>query len=971
VPEDSILHYRIEQKIGEGGMGEVYLATDTKLDRKVALKFLPESLRKDPEARERLLREAKAASKLSHSNIVTVFAVEEAEGRDFIAMEYIEGLLLSEFAEQKQPNLRDSLGIAIGMASGLQKAHEAGIVHRDLKPSNILVDVEGKAKILDFGVAKMEGASKLTETGSTVGTVAYMSPEQAQGAEVDARSDLFGLGAMLYELVAGQLPFRGDHQAAILYAITNEEADPLARYKADVPDELQRIITKCLAKDRGNRYQSAADLVTDLKQLRRALDGTSAVQSSVTSTPSAPAPKSRSKLLVGGGLVLAVIVLALVIRPWRITIEPTDRAEALGNRLAILYFDNLADPSDEKRHGEISANLLITDLSETPNLDVVSTQRLFDLLHDLGYEGHGKIDRNIASRVADMAGARWMLQGSILQVVPHVVLTAQIIDTETGSSIASQRIEGDPGETIFAITDRLSEEVRADLSVPQTETGFEPATANVTTTSEEAYRHYLEGVEQRRKFRHDLARDAFGKAIALDSSFAMAYHEWSKVPEDRPLTVWLVKKALEHSKNASPKEQLGIQAMHASVVDRDYELALKLDRQIIERYPGDPDGYLGAYYGLRDLEKLDSALMTLEMLVKVDPYYKDTYNQLAYGYQQVGNFERSLWAINKYIELAGDEPNPYDSRADLYLFEGMLQEAKANYALALTRDPDFVMSEQKLGHVYMYLGHYDSARAVFQKLSGGDNKDMRQTARTDLAALQAYGGHFREALEVFSQGIAADRMEGLTNVQFKSELRAWIFSEVGMIDSAIAQMLGVWADRDTSDVESWQWVPSGLVILYGEAGTPERAMPYFAELDAVLQDRPNKNIAWWYYQAHRSMAINSYDSAIHYLEQARRFEEDFWTRHDLGRAHLSAGNLGQAVEWLERAVKDYGHGRSEALILNVTVYYELGRAYEESGWTDKAIATYEKFLNIWRDADPGLAKVEDARARLARLKTSS
>lgn len=234
-------------------MGEVFLATDTRLNRQVALKFIPESLSADPEARQRLLREAQAASKLSHPNIVTVHSIEREGERDFIVMEYVLGKSLGEHFGDKSQSLDQVLDIAAQLAEALQKAHGAGVIHRDLKPGNVLIDPDGRPRILDFGLAKIEGAAKLTQTGSTIGTMAYISPEQAQGREVDQRSDLFSLGVLLYEMIAGRVPFAGDHEAALIYAIVNDEPEPMARFKKSVPESLERIVAKCLAKDPAER----------------------------------------------------------------------------------------------------------------------------------------------------------------------------------------------------------------------------------------------------------------------------------------------------------------------------------------------------------------------------------------------------------------------------------------------------------------------------------------------------------------------------------------------------------------------------------------------------------------------------------------------------------------------------------------------------------------------------------------------
>ncbi|MEE9171022.1 MAG: serine/threonine-protein kinase, partial [bacterium] len=265
----TISHYRISEQVGQGGMGEVYLAEDTKLDRKVALKFLPLFYSKDPEVNARFKREAKATAALNHPNIITIHEIGEFEGRAYIAMEYVQGESLKDKIVKKGLTLAKIIEIALQICNGLNKAHEAGIVHRDIKPENILLDKDDSVKILDFGLAQKRGATKLTKEATTLGTLYYMSPEQCQSSELDQRTDIWSLGIVLYEMITGKTPFQGEYETGIVYSIMNEEPEPLARYKTGVSDELQRIVDKTLRKDVDTRYQSVSDLLTDLKALQK------------------------------------------------------------------------------------------------------------------------------------------------------------------------------------------------------------------------------------------------------------------------------------------------------------------------------------------------------------------------------------------------------------------------------------------------------------------------------------------------------------------------------------------------------------------------------------------------------------------------------------------------------------------------------------------------------------------------------
>ena len=463
-PGSQVSHYRIIEKIGEGGMGVVYKATDTKLDRTVALKFLPPHLLCDADARARFEHEAKAASALNHPNIATIHEIDEVEGQCFIAMEYLEGGSLKARME-KPLSIAETLNLAIQIGEGLDAAHQSGVVHRDMKPDNIMLTRRGTAKIMDFGLAKLRGVTRLTKTGTTLGTLRYMSPEQIQGKEVDRRSDIFSFGVVLYEMVTGNLPFKGEYEAAVFYSILNETPDPLARYRADVPEGIQRIVDKALAKDISERYQHADDMVADLRHEKRLLE--TGASKTTRAEAARPAPRRRLlSILVPTVIVAAVLLVIFVLEPFRIEMGPDKEALAQENSLAIMYFENIPDPADTAKIAQMATALLITDLSESEYMYVISRQRLHDILRLLGREGQRSIDRSVATEVAERAGARWILTGTVLKAEPNIVLTSDISETSTGRIIGTQQATGKEGEDVFAVVDRLSNAVKADLELP-------------------------------------------------------------------------------------------------------------------------------------------------------------------------------------------------------------------------------------------------------------------------------------------------------------------------------------------------------------------------------------------------------------------------------------------------------------------------------------------------------------------------
>jgi tetratricopeptide (TPR) repeat protein len=756
----TISHYRILEKLGEGGMGIVYKAQDTKLDRIVALKFLPQHLTSDSVEKERFIHEAKAASALNHPNITTIHEIDEFQGQMFIVMEYCEGRTLKRIIEKETLSVRKVLDIGIQICEGLTIAHEKGIVHRDIKSDNIMLTPRGQVKIMDFGLAKLKGATKLTQTRSTLGTAAYMSPEQAQGEEVDHRSDIFSFGVVLYELLTGKLPFGGEHQAAIIYSIINEEPQPVGRYNNQVSVELERIVSKALVKEKEERYQHIDDLLADLRREKKSLEYIKTAQI----PKEAVAAKPKKKLLpfiVPASIVFIIALLFLILKPFEVKIDQERKAIAQENSLAIMYFENVADPEDKDRIAQMITALLITDLSESQYMQVVSQQRLYDILKLLGKENLKVIDKTVASEVAKKAQVKWILTGNILQTKPSIVLTSDISEAATGRILATQRVSGKTGEDIFAVVDKLSPQIKNDLSLPeQAKKEIEQPIAEVTTHSQQAYRYYLEGMDYNNKFYYAEAEKSFKKALEYDSTFAMAYFRLSMLAATLgdPEYKELVAKAVKYSDKVSQKEKMYIEALEAGASDNTAQY-IKVLQKIVERYPDEKEAFLRLGQIHRQLSKYKESIYYLSKVIEIDSLYKRAYNTLALAYDGSGDFEKSIWAINKYISLAPDEANPYDTRGNLYAYNGNLDQAIESYKKALEIKPDFYKSLSKLGHMYLFKRDYAKAESCYKELASSSDKRTRSEGRTYLALIPLYQGKFNQAFKILDQGIAADQME--------------------------------------------------------------------------------------------------------------------------------------------------------------------------------------------------------------------
>lgn len=470
-PGTTVLHYRIVDRIGAGGMGEVYLAEDTRLHRKVALKFLPASVARDGDIRARFRREAQAAAALDHPNIVTIHDVSEFDNRPFIAMQYVEGKTLQHYCQNESLEMRQIIDIVAQIADGLARAHAAGIVHRDIKSSNIILNMNGRAKILDFGLATIMGGEDITRDGSTLGTMAYMSPEQAQGQDLDHRSDLFSLGVVLYELLAGQSPFKRTNDAATLQAIINDAPEPLARFKSVLPGDLERIVRRCLAKNRNERYQSAADLAAELRLVVANLSGGS----------------------TGGA-------------------APHDDRTSI----AVLPFANMsADPENEYFADGLTEELLNV-LAKSPDLKVTGRTSSF------AFKGKQEDLRGIGQKL----GVGTILEGSVRKAGNRVRITAQLVNSSDGFHLWSETYDR-VLDDIFAVQDEIAEAVSKAMHVT-----LRGDAVTKQTDNPESYALVLRAnhaMMQMSKASNEVAGELYERALELDPNNARAWAGLSRV----------------------------------------------------------------------------------------------------------------------------------------------------------------------------------------------------------------------------------------------------------------------------------------------------------------------------------------------------------------------------------------------------------------------------------------------------------
>ncbi len=700
-----ISHYKIVEKLGEGGMGVVYKAQDTKLDRLVALKFLPPHLTSESEEKERFIHEAKAASALNHTNITTIYEIDEFEGQMFIVMEYCEGKTLKQIIEKETISIKKVLDIGIQICEGLALAHEKGIVHRDIKSDNIMLTPRGQVKIMDFGLAKLKGATKLTKTRSTLGTLAYMSPEQAQGEEVDQRSDIFSFGVVLYELLTGKLPFGGEHQAAIVYSVINEEPQPVARFNNQVSAKLEDMVFKALAKDKEERYQHADELLADLRREKKSLDY---VKTGVTPKPTdSPKPvKKRAFPLMAG--LMAILILIIV---YLVFLKQKEPVTAGKPSIAVLYLRNLSENKEDDYFASGMTEDIITQLSQIAGLLIASRS-------DIEQFKNKPIN---LKEIADKLRVKYVMEGSVQKYRDKVRITCQLIKASDGFHVWAASYDRQM-EDLFAIQADVAKSVAQALKVALAPVEVERIEKK-PTLNVQAYNYYLQGREyyfgggSTTKEGLELSTRMFEKALEADSNFALAYAGLSDCYSSYVMFSVDPKKSwLEKAEKASLKALAldpDLAEAHRSLsrlymVEGKTEKGIQEAEEAVKANPnyGEGWGTLGYWwYSIGQYPKAESALMRA---LEVKPTQATLFSKFISLYSAWGKKEKVEEYFNKGLEIQSTDASIWDAMSGCHLVWGELEEAKRMAHKSLNIDPQRTSSLGTLNWIFMVSGEADS-----------------------------------------------------------------------------------------------------------------------------------------------------------------------------------------------------------------------------------------------------------------------
>jgi len=978
--------YQIIEELGKGGMGKVYKVFDQEVQAKMALKLIKPEVSADKNTIDRFRNELKIARDVSHKNICRMYDLGKEGGHYFITMEYVSGEDLKSFIRRsKQLVVGTAIFIAKQVCDGLAEAHRVGVVHRDLKPGNIMIDKEGNAKIMDFGIARSISIKGITGAGVMIGTPEYMSPEQVEGKEVDQRSDIYSLGIILYEMLTGQVPFEGDTPFTIGVKQKSEIPKDPGGLNLQIPQDLSRLILKCLEKDKERRYQNTDELRANLERIEKGIP-----------TVERPVPKrktltskpitltiSRKKFFVPLSILVAIAIIGISL--WRFLPKHHVAPPPSSGKpsLAILYFENISGDKSLDPWKTALTELLITKLSQSKFINVLDGNTIYSVLKKLSLDEAKKYTKEDLIKIANEGNATYTLSGSLMKAGPNLIMALSLQKPQSGEVISTPNIECKGEAEIFPKVDELAKTIKSDLNLSpdQIASDIDKHLGTITTHSPEAFKEFIAARNLQRSGFNRESIKFYERAVAIDPEFAsallflgFAYNNLGYLAKNAEY----IQKAFELRDKVSERENLLIQAVLFDQSEKTYEKACKAYERLIQLYPEDYLGNMLLANLFKNLEEWDKAIERYDVCIqnKYNPTYP--YNAQADTYRSQGSYNKAREVCEKYFSYFGDNGFIHLSLAGTSLCLGQYENALSEIDKAFYVSPADSSNSTTKGEVYCLMGDLSKAENGYQDLLTSEEQSYHINGRSRLEALYMQQGRFEKSKEQAKLGL--EQAEKLADEKSASDFHlylAYADLRLGNIKMALeesnrAQESAAKGESLTREIKALHL--KGLA--YIEMKSIEEAKRTAGELKRLAESWLNKKLLRYYYHLMGTieLAEQNWSKAIDNTNKAKSllaFQQGSGDEHalfidSLGLAYYKAGDLENAQTEYEAIIK-LTTGRLRYGDIYAKSFYMLGKIAEQQGDKGRAIENYRKFLDLWKDADPDRPEPADARKRLAAI----